>query len=65
MLSSKNVAFLWLLHDETVIICRYIMKKVDEPFDRKGLEWGILDWMPYLKVLCPLLLPVIWMLICL
>lgn len=28
---------------------RYILKKVDGPFDKKDLESGILDWMPYLQ----------------
>jgi len=65
MLSSEEVAFLWLLHNGTVIACRYIMKKADGPFDKKALELGILEWMPYLEVLSPLVLLVVLMQICL
>jgi len=61
MLSSKKVTFLWLLHNGAVIICRYIMKKADGPFNKNTLELGILDWMPYLQVLSPLVLLVILM----
>ncbi|KAL4064205.1 hypothetical protein V8B97DRAFT_1988199, partial [Scleroderma yunnanense] len=28
---------------------KFIMTQVDRPFDRKYLEAGILEWMPYLK----------------
>ena len=54
MLSSEKFPFMWLLHKGTLIICRYIMKKADGPFDKKALELGILDWMPYIEVLSPL-----------
>jgi len=64
MLSSKKVTLMWLLHNGAVIICRYMMKKADGPFDKKALELGILDWMPYLKVLSPLVLLVILIEIC-
>ncbi|KAL4067498.1 hypothetical protein V8B97DRAFT_1873691, partial [Scleroderma yunnanense] len=30
---------------------KFIMKQVNKPFDRKYLEAGILDWMPYVKVI--------------
>jgi len=48
-----------------LIICRYIMKKAYGPFDKKALEFGILDWMPYLKVLSALVLLIMLMEICL
>ena len=61
MLSSKKFDFMWLLHNGTVIMYRYIMKKADGPFDKKELELGILNWMPYLEVLSPSVLFVILM----
>ncbi|KAL4064061.1 hypothetical protein V8B97DRAFT_1876323, partial [Scleroderma yunnanense] len=36
---------------------RFIMEQVDLPFDNKNLELGILEWMPYVKVLSLLVLP--------
>ncbi|KAL4064138.1 hypothetical protein V8B97DRAFT_1904402 [Scleroderma yunnanense] len=34
---------------------KFIMKQVNKPFDREYLEVGILDWMPYVKVIWKLM----------